>query len=110
MKQRDTPTCPSWRQQLLVFASYLVHRRLAQGPSPGVLPFAAAGWAAIASTAANATAAVARDLKATRRSAAERVECIDGHLRVRRAVSDAGCVGTSPFVCWAAARGHSGPS
>src|SRR4051794_19705169 len=89
MKQRETFARLWCFQQLVVFLSYLVQSRLAHGPSPGVLPFACAGWALMARTAMSATPAQAMVLSAARRSAAVRVECIDGHLRVRREVNGA---------------------
>src|SRR4051794_23791989 len=129
MKQRDTPTCPSWRQQLLVFASYLVHRRVAQGPSPGVFALPAARRAADAKKGGEAHQAGGRGPKnppgkyggerhsGGRKGSQSHAEKRGGTRRVHRRSPPCSarsqrrrCVGTSPFVCWAAARGHSGPS
>src|SRR3954464_11863205 len=109
MKQRETLARLLCSQQLRVFFSYLVQSRLAQGPSLGVLPLAAAGCTVMARAATSATAAQAMVLNATRRSAAVLVERIDGHLRVRRAVNGASAPARHRFVCTAAARGRSWP-
>src|SRR3954447_6313502 len=90
MKQRETFVRLLCDQQLLVFGSYLVQSRLAQGLTPcGLPPDASAGAGAMASSSVSATAAPVIVFRATRRSAAVLVECIDVHLRVRRAVTDA---------------------
>jgi hypothetical protein len=89
MKQREIFVRVEWSQQLVVWGLYLVQSRFAQGFF-GLPPLAAAGVAGAARLIESATsAAQAIVLSAARRSAAVRVECIDVHLRVRRAVHDA---------------------
>jgi hypothetical protein len=87
MKQREICVRDEWSQQRGVPGLYFVHSRLAHGFF-GLL--AVAGAVAAVSVIASATAAHATVFSATRRSAAVGVECIDVHLRVRRAVNDAG--------------------
>src|SRR3954449_492783 len=108
MKQREIFVRVERSKQRDVCGLYFVQSRLAQGfvglPSARAVPGAAD------SRTASATAAQAIVLRAARRSAAVLVECIDVHLRVRRAVDDAFCVGTSPFVVGGGVRARlSGP-
>src|SRR5437764_3828565 len=84
MKQREVAARSLCFQQLAVCGLYFVQSRLAQGLA-GFFE-AVAGAAAVQSTRASSAAAQAIVLSAARRSAAVGVECIDVHLRVRRAV------------------------
>src|SRR3954452_12509762 len=87
MKQRASLVRVERSEQCEVCGLYFVQSRFAHG-FLGLLP----AWAVpgvAASRTVSATAAQAIVLRAARRSAAVGVECIDVHLRVRRAVNGA---------------------
>src|SRR3954470_11638856 len=104
MKQREIFVRVEWSQHLAVCGLYLVQSRLAHGFF-GLWALAGAG--AADSITASATAAQVIVLSAAPRSAAVRVECIDLHLRVRRAVIGASVRRHVTVRCRAAARGRS---
>src|SRR4051794_33683775 len=103
MKQREIFVRVERSKQCDVCGLYFVQSRLAQG-FVGLLSARAVFGLADSSTA-SATAAQAIVLRAARRSAAVRVECIDVHLRVRRAVIDASLRRHVTVRCQAAAPG-----